>query len=73
MDHITRIILTNRNNPNQTEAYTTGTSEAVESILLRDGWIGPVDGQFEKDRVVVTLEEGVLFADAHAALNHLFL
>lgn len=72
MNHITCIVLSNTNNPNQTEVYTRATPEFIHTILLKDGWTGPVDGQFTKDRVVITVTKEAFAADAYVALNHLF-
>ena len=68
---VTRIVLTNRNNQNKTEVCTLATREEIECSLESSGWIG-AGWIFEKDRVIVTLEQISLFEEVDDALHKLF-
>ncbi len=69
MNYITRIVLSNTKNPNQTVVCTRATPESIHSNLLRKGWSGPVDEQFVKDGVVITVTKEVFVTDVYEALN----
>ena len=72
MNTVRRVILSNTNNPNQTDVCTHATQEEIGRVLLECGWTGDLDGTFYKDRIKVTIIEVNLTDTAKEALDKLF-
>ena len=72
MNTVRRVILSNTNNPNQTDVCTIATQKIIEQTLVGLGWTYDLDGTFYKDRVKVTVTEVNIVNTAVEALDKLF-